>query len=43
MSAEEGRGPIHPKLQGRGLMVSDFVTEHDGLLQLTDEEYERAQ
>ena len=33
MWAEEGRVPIGPKNQGRGLMVSDFVTEFDGLLQ----------
>ena len=38
--AEEGRVPIRPKSQGRGLMVSDFVTEHHGLLQLNEEEYE---
>ena len=43
MWAEEGRVPIRPKSQGRGLMVSNFVTEHDGLLQLTDEEFEKAQ
>ena len=40
--AEEGRVPIRPKNQGRRLMVSDFVTEFDGLLQLTTEEYRRA-
>ena len=40
--AEEGKIPIRPKTQGRGLMVSDFVTEHDGLLALTDEEYIKA-
>ena len=34
MWAEEGRVLIRPKNQGRGLMVSDFVTEYDGLLQL---------
>ena len=38
--AEEGRVPIRPKSQGRRLMVSDFVTEHHGLLQLNEEEYE---
>ena len=42
MWAEEGRVPIRPKNQGRGLMVSDFVTEFDGLLQLTTDEYRRA-
>ena len=43
MWAKEGRVPIRPKSQERGLMVSDFVMEHDGLLQLTDEEFEKAQ
>ena len=38
MWAEEGRVPIRPKNQGRGLMVSDFVTEYNGLLELTNEE-----
>ena len=38
MWAEEGRVPIHPKNQGRGLMVSDFVTKYNGLLEFTDEE-----
>ena len=42
MWAEEGRVPIRPKNQGRGLMVSDFVTEFDGLLQLSMDEYGRA-
>ena len=42
MWAEEGRVPICPNLQGRGPMVLDFVSEHDGLLQLTDEEFEIA-
>lgn len=40
--AEEGKVPIRPKTQGRGLMVSDFVTEYDGLLKLSDEEFESA-
>ena len=40
--AEDGRIPIRPKSQGRGLMVSDFVTEHFGLLQLDDKEFEKA-
>ena len=42
MWAEEGRVPICSKTQGRGLMVSDFVTEFNGLLQLSMEEYRRA-
>ena len=42
MWAEEGRVPIRPNNQGRGLMVSDFVTEYDGLLEFSDEEYRQA-
>ena len=42
MWAKEGKVLIHPKYQGHGLMVSDFVTECNGLLQLTDEEYRLA-
>ena len=42
MWVEDGNLPIRPKSQGRGIMVSDFVTEHDGLLQLTMEEYREA-
>lgn len=38
----EGRVPIRPKNQGRGLMISDFVTEFDGLLQLSMDEYRTA-
>ena len=33
---------LRPKIKGSGLMVSDFVDERSGFLQLTDEEYERA-
>ena len=36
--AEEGKLAIRPKSAGRGIMVSDFITEHDGFLALTDEE-----
>ena len=42
MWAEEGKVPIQPKSLGRGIMVSDFVTEHDGLLDLSDSELEIA-
>ena len=38
--AEAGKQPIRPKGQGRGIMVSDFIDEHNGFLALTDEEYE---
>ena len=41
--AEEGKVPIRPKTQGRGIMVSDFVTEYDGLLKLSDDEFKEAQ
>ena len=42
MWAEKGKVPIRPKNQGRALMVSDFVTEFDDLLQLSMDEYRRA-
>ena len=42
MWAEEGKVPIRSKSLGRGLMISDFVTEHDGLLKLSDAELEIA-
>jgi len=35
MWAEKGNQPIRPKGQGRGIMVSDFVDEFNGLLSLT--------
>ena len=38
--AEEGKQPIRPKGQGRGLMVSNFIDEHSGYLALSDQEYE---
>ena len=40
--AEVGKQPICPKGQGEGIMVSDFIDEHNGFLQLTDYEYEQA-
>ena len=40
--AEEGKLAIRPKSAGRGLMVSDFITEHDGFLILTNEQHEHA-
>jgi len=42
MWAEEGKVPIRPKSLGRGVMVSDFITEHDGLLILSNSELEIA-
>ena len=41
MWAEKGKQPIRPKGIGRGIMVSDFVDEFNGLLTLTAEEFER--
>ena len=32
---------VKPKGQGRGIMVSDFIDEHNGYLALTDAEYEQ--
>ena len=40
--AEVGKQLIRPKGQGRGIMVSDFIDEHNGYLRLSDEEYEQA-
>lgn len=40
--AETGKQPIHPKGQGCGLMVSEFIDEHNGFLKLSDEEFEDA-
>ena len=40
--AEEGKLTIRPKSLGRGIMVSDFISEHDGFLSLTDEEHAQA-
>ena len=40
--AEAGKQPIHPKGQGRGIMVSDFIDEHNGFLKLSDEQFEEA-
>ena len=41
MWAEKGNQPIRPKGLGRGIMVSDFVDEFNGLLSLTPDEFER--
>lgn len=40
MWGEKGKQPIKPKGAGRGIMVSDFVDEHNGLLALTDAEFQ---
>ena len=38
--AEKGTTVMRPKSKGCGIMVSDFIDEHNGYLKLTDEEYE---
>ena len=39
----KGELMIRPKSKGSGIMVSDFVDKRNGYLQLTNEEFERAQ
>ena len=41
MWGEKGKTVLKPKGQGRGIMVSDFIDEHNGFLALTDVEYEQ--
>ena len=41
MWAAEDQCVIKQKSQGAGLMVSDFVDEHDGYLRLTEEQAKR--
>ena len=43
MWGEEERPAILPKTKGSGIMVSDFVEEYGGYLQLSPEEFEHAQ
>ena len=38
---EEERPALLPKTKGSGVMVSDFVEEHEGYLRLSDDQYER--
>ena len=33
---------MRPKSKGSGIMVSDFISERDGYLALTDDKYEKA-
>ena len=42
MWGEEERLALLPKTKGSGLMVSDFIDEHDGFLRLSQEQYEEA-
>ena len=39
---EHGQCVLKPKSCGSGIMVSDFIDEHNGYLRLTDEEYIQA-
>ena len=39
---QEGEKMLRPKSKGAGIMVSDFVDEHNGFLALSDAEYESA-
>ena len=39
MWATDDTPVIQPKTKGSGITVSDFVNNHNGYLQLTDEEY----
>ena len=38
----KGESVIRPKSRGAGIMVSDFIDEHNGYLRLTEEEYSEA-
>ena len=38
---EKGKWPLKPKDQGRGIMVIDFVDEHNGYLRLSEDEIRR--
>ena len=39
---EKGTTIMRPKSKGAGIMVSDFIDEHNGYLHLTQEEYDQA-
>lgn len=42
MWGEEERPALLPKTNGSGLMVSDFIDEHDGYLCLSEQQYQHA-
>ena len=42
MWGEQGQCVLKPKSHGSGIMVSDFIDEHNGYLRLTDEEFIQA-
>ena len=42
MWAEEDHPAILPKTKGSGIMVSDFIDEHDGYLMLSSGEHKEA-
>ena len=39
MWGTHGQCVLKPKSRGAGIMVSDFIDEHNGYLRLTNEEY----
>jgi len=43
MWGEKDKIVIEPKGQGRGIMVGDFIEEHNDYLRLTNEEFTRGQ
>ena len=42
MWGEEERPALLPKTEGSGLMVSDFIDEHDGFLRLSEQQHQQA-
>ena len=42
LCAEKGTSVMHPKSRGCWIIVSDFISENHGYLQLTQEEYDEA-
>ena len=42
MWGEHGQCVLKPKSRGSGIMVSDFIDEHNGYLRLTDEEFSQS-
>jgi len=42
MWGEHGKCVLKPKSHGSGIMVSDFIDEHNGYLRLTSEEFAQA-
>ena len=42
MWGEQGQCVLKPKSHGSGIMISDFIDEHNGYLRLTDKEFIQA-